>query len=46
MRSRWLALPVAMWLVFVLTGASHVAEPGIETSAAIEQEIRRLDGRT
>jgi ketosteroid isomerase-like protein len=53
MLNRWLALPVAMWLVLVLTGASHGAEPGAQTRdetrdesrEAIEREVRRLDAQ-
>jgi ketosteroid isomerase-like protein len=43
MKSRWLALPAAMWLALLLTGASHGAEIGAETREAIEKEVRRLD---
>ncbi len=49
MKSRWLALPVAMWLALVLTGPSHAAEPGARTidemRGEIEREVRRLDAQ-
>ena len=36
---------MALWLAFVLMRASHGAEPGTDPSAAIEQEVRRLDAQ-